>query len=41
MLNANKYFNKLNFNSFSIENANTNVSYLPYAESCLKVDCAH
>lgn len=36
MLNANKYFNKPYFNPFSMENANTNISYLPYSEELFK-----
>lgn len=36
MLNANKYFNKPYLNSFSIENVNTNISYLPYSEELFK-----
>lgn len=32
MINANKYFSKPYFNPFSIENANTSISYLPYSE---------
>lgn len=36
MINANKYFNKPYFNSFSIESVNASISYLPYSEELFK-----